>query len=48
MRFDGYFKYVEFLFRDICFSIILFRKNCVIKLIVKYYYDKGNYMGGTN
>lgn len=48
MRCDGCFKYVEFLLQDVCFLIILFCKNCVMKLIVKYYYEKDNYVGGMN
>ena len=48
MRCDGCLKYAEFLSQDACFLIILPRKNCVTKLIVKHYHKKGNHAGGTN
>ncbi|XP_068680564.1 uncharacterized protein [Montipora foliosa] len=48
MRCDGRLKYAEFLPQDARFPIILPRKNCVTKLIVKYYHEKDNHAGGTN
>lgn len=48
MRCDGCLKYAEFLPHDARFPIILPRKNCVTKLIVKHYHEKGNHAGGTN
>ena len=48
MRCDGRLKYAEFLPHDARFPIILPRKNCVTKLIVKHYHEKGNHAGGTN
>ena len=48
MRCDGRLKYAEFLPQDARFPIILLRKNCVTKLIVKHYHEKDNHAGGTN
>ena len=48
MRCDGRLKYAEFLPQDARFPIILPRKNCVTKLIVKHYHEKDNHPGGTN
>ncbi|XP_067050193.1 uncharacterized protein [Acropora muricata] len=48
MRCDGRLKYAEFLPQDARFPIILPRKNCVTKLIVKHYHEKDNHTGGTN
>ena len=41
-------KYAEFLPQDARFPIILPRKNCVRKLIVKHYHEKDNHAGGKN
>ena len=46
MRCDGRLKYAEFLPHDARSPIILPRKNCVTKLIVKHYHEKGNHAGG--
>ena len=48
MRCDGRLKYAEFLPQDARFPIILPRKNCVTKLIVKHYHETTNHAGGTN
>ena len=48
MRCDGRLKYAEFLPQDARFPIILPRKNCVTKLIVKHCHEKENHAGGTN
>ena len=48
MRCDGHLKYAEFLPQDACFAIILPRKNCVTKLIVKHYHEKYSHAGATN
>ena len=37
-----------FLPQDARFPIILLRKNCVTKLIVKHYHEKDSHAGGTN
>ena len=47
LRCDGRLKYAEFLPQDARFPIILLRKNCVTKLIVKHYHEKDNHAGGT-
>ena len=46
MRCDGSLKYAEFLTEDARFPIILPRKNCITKLIVKHYHEKDNHTGG--
>ena len=48
MRCDGRLKYAEVLPQDARFPIILRRKNCVTKLIVKHYHEKDNHAGGSS
>ena len=48
MRCDGSLKYAEYLPQDARFPIILPRKDCVTKLIVKHYHEKNNHASGTN
>ena len=45
---DRPLTYAEFLPHDARFPIILPRKNCVTKLIVKHYHEKDDHVGGTN
>ena len=40
--------YAEFLPHDTRYPIILPRKNCVTRIIVKYHHDKGEHVCGTN
>ena len=42
---DRPLKYAEFLPHDARFPIILPRKNCVTKLIVKHYHEKDDHVG---
>ena len=47
MRCNGCLKYAEYLPQDARFLIILLRKNCVTKLIVKHH-KKNNHASGMN
>ena len=48
IRCDGRLKFADFLPYDARFPIILPRGHWVIKLIVKYYHERGNHAAGIN
>ena len=48
MRCARRLKFAQFLRQDARFPIILTRKNCAAKLIVKHYHEKDNHAGRTN
>ena len=48
LRSDGQLTYAEFLLYDVWYSIILHRKNCVTKLIVKHSHELRNHVTDTN
>ena len=48
MRCDGRLKHAEFLSYSVRHPILLPRKHCVTRLIVKYYHELGNHASGTN
>ena len=48
MRCDGRLKHAEFLSYNVRHPILLPRKHCVTRLIVKHYHELGKHCSGTN